>query len=143
MQKVKENDEDSEVFRRGVGGVEKRGDLDINAIDLEINKDIKTRKLVKLADFDFQIKEINKFVSSYSPYKIFQQFIMLFQADTLERKENDQPQQYFYELDPETWTIKLTIKTQIEKPEKQDNDRDESEEEKKDDGEQESIEPEI
>ena len=49
----KEKEEDEDMPMRGVGGAEKRGDLDINAIDLEINKDIKTRKLVKLADFDF------------------------------------------------------------------------------------------
>ena len=39
--------------RRSVGGVDRRKDLDKNAIDEEIYKDMKTRKLVKLEDYDF------------------------------------------------------------------------------------------
>ena len=68
---MNEKEEDEDDLKRGVRGADKRGDLDANAIDIEINKDIETRKLVKLADYDFYIKEINKFDSSYSPYKIF------------------------------------------------------------------------
>ena len=77
------------VARRGIGGVDKRAELDMNEIDEEINKDFKTRKLLKVADYDFKINELNKFVSGYSPYKIFMEFIKLFKADTLEREEND------------------------------------------------------
>ena len=62
---------DAGIARRAVGGVDRRADLDVNVIDEEIQKDDSTRNLVKLADYEFQIKEINKFVSTYSPNKIF------------------------------------------------------------------------
>ena len=86
--------------RRGVEGTDKRGNLDIDEIDEEINKDVETRKLVKLEDYEYQIQEINQFKSTNSAYKIFMEFIMLFKADTQERKEQGLPQQYFYKLDP-------------------------------------------
>ena len=65
------------------------------------------------------------------------EFILLFQADTQERAEKGKPQQYFYELDPETWTIYLTVKTKFGEHEDGDDDvkfeADTSDEEEKDD----------
>ena len=79
VQRANENAcDDDDVQRRGIGGVDRRGNLDTNAIDDEINKDSGTRKLVKVADYPYQIRNINKFSSSFSPYKIFMEFIKLF-----------------------------------------------------------------
>lgn len=43
------------VARRGIGGTEKRGDLDTTKIDEEINKDNDTRNVVKLANYDYEM----------------------------------------------------------------------------------------
>ena len=43
------------VARRGIGGAEKRGDLDTNVIEDEINKDSETRNTVKLADYEYEM----------------------------------------------------------------------------------------
>ena len=77
------------VARRGVGGADKRASLNTDEIDDEINKDSGTRNMVKVEDYDFRINKINQFKSTNSPYKIFMEFILLFKADTLERKETD------------------------------------------------------
>ena len=55
--KAKENGgggEDS-VARRGIGGSDKRGDLNTDDIDTEINKDNDTRNMVKVADYDYEM----------------------------------------------------------------------------------------
>lgn len=62
-------------------------------------------------------------------------FMALFSADTKDRLGTGEEQKYFYEIDPETWKMRVTIKELIQKAEKEEDDPLESDdEETKDEG---------
>jgi len=61
-------------------------------------------------------------------------FMALFSADTKDRLAQDKDQKYYYEIDPDTWKMRVTIKEKMEKAERDENDELESDdEESKDD----------
>jgi serine/threonine protein kinase len=111
-----ENELSVQEGTRGIGEAS-TDDFNTDAILSQIDES-KDRKDVKAADFEFIVEENHSFKSSISAHSIMVKFMTLFEADTQHRAQNEQEQKFFIKLDPETWSLNVTIKERIERAER-------------------------
>ena len=97
---------------RGIGEAS-TDDFNTDEILTQIDES-KDRKDTKVAEFETLVEENHSFKSSISAHSIMVKLMTLFEADTQHRAANEQEQKFFIKLNPDTWSLNVTIKDRVE-----------------------------